>query len=186
VLIQFVSLAGGKPGEFGRFAALPDVVLMMIGVVMVGSIRWGREWPLPMMASLVLLAGFQGLSYWVGFWEDGTRVAVARRLADLKARGANTIAMPAEPAPYCLPPVDVTGWRMELLPADGETPEGEDAPDVIMRAVDELGRGGDVAGTPYTRIYYGGAWPWVKTRISWADKPFELLIRRDLIGDRKP
>jgi len=146
---------------------------------MVGSIRWGREWPAAMMACLVMLAGFQGLSYWAGFWEDGTRVAVARRLAELRGRGARTIAMPAEPAPYCLPPVDVTGWRMLLLPVDGETPEGTDAPDVIVRPVDELGRGGDVAGTPYRRIYYGGAWPWVKTRISWADKPFELLIRRD-------
>jgi hypothetical protein len=192
VLLQFTWLAGGKSGEFGRFAVLPDVVLMMIGVVMVASLRLGREWPAAMMASLVLLVGFQGLSYWVGFIEDArgaatsTRIAVARRLAELKGRGAKTIAVAAEPAPYCLPAVDLTGWRMELLPADGETPEGEDAPDVIVRAVDELGRGGDEAGTPYARIYYGGAWPWVKTRISWADKPFELLIRRDLIGDRKP
>jgi len=192
VLLQFTWLAGGKSGEFGRFAVLPDVVLMMIGVVMVASLRLGREWPAAMMASLVLLVGFQGLSYWVGFIEDArgaatsTRIAVARRLAELKGRGAKTIAVAAEPAPYCLPAVDLTGWRMELLPADGETPEGEDAPDVIVRAVDELGRGGDEAGTPYARIYYGGAWPWVKTRISWADKPFELLIRRDLIGDHKP
>jgi hypothetical protein len=94
--------------------------------------------------------------------------------------------MPAEPAPYCLPPVDATSWRMLLLPADDQTPAGAEAPDVIVRAVDEMGRGGDVAGTPYRRIYYGGSRQWVKRRIRWADKPFELLIRRELIDDRKP
>jgi hypothetical protein len=139
-----------------------------------------------MMACLVLLVAFQGLSYWVGFVEDArggvssTRVVVARRLADLHARGARTLGVRAEPAPYNLPPVDVTGWKLILLPSDGEIPEGADAPDVVLRPVDELGRGGDVAGRPYVRIFYGGGWPWVKTRISWADKPFELLIRRGL------
>jgi hypothetical protein len=185
ILAQFVYLAGGKTGEFGRFAVLPDIVLMLIGVVMVASIRWGRAWPEAMMACLVLLVGFQGLSYWAGFLEDargGSRVIVAERLAELYAKGARTLGVRAEPAPYCLPPVDITGWKIVLLPAEGGVPDGTDAPDVIIRPVDAIGRGGLVAGMVYRQIDYKGNWPWLKTRISWADKPFELLIKRSRLG----
>jgi hypothetical protein len=186
VLVQFVMLAGGKAGEFGRFAVLPDIVLVLVAVVMAASLRWGREWPGAMMACLVLLVGFQGLAYWAGFIEDvrgitSTRVVVARRLAELHARGARTLVVRAEPAPYCLPPVDVTGWKLLLLPADGEIPEGTD---VVLRAVDD--QRVMYMGSAYVRNFYGGAWPWIRTRISWADKPFELLVRRELVQPVQP
>jgi hypothetical protein len=180
VLIQFVWLAGGKTGEFGRFAILPDIVLMLAGVMLVASLRGSRRWPALTLIPLVILVAVQGLSYWVGFIEDargGTRAAVARQLAELHERGARTLGVRAEPAPYCLPPVDVTGWKIVLL-TDAAIPVGADAPDVIVTPVDAIGRGGDIAGTPYRSTFVRGQWPWLKTRISWADKPFELLLRK--------
>jgi hypothetical protein len=184
VLVQVVGLAGGKTREFGRFAVLPDIVLLLIGVMTAATPKWGRAWPGAVMACLVLLVGFQGLAYWAGFVDDargGTRVAVAKRLAALHARGARTLGVRAAPAPYCLPPVDVQGWKIVLLPADATAPGGAEAPDVVVRPVDAAGLGGDVAGTPYRRVFCRGSWPRLKTRISWADKPFELLVRREFI-----
>jgi len=181
VLIQFVWLAGGKTGEFGRFAILPDIVLMLAGVILVASLPWSRRWPAVTLIPLVILVAVQGLSYWAGFIEDargGTRLAVARELAELHQRGARTLGVRAEPAPYCLPPVDVTAWKIVLLPADGDVPEGAEAPDVVVMPVDAIGRGEDVAGTPYRSDFVRGKWPWLKTRISWADKPFALLVRK--------
>src|SRR5258706_9644799 len=131
-----------------------------------------------MMACLVLLVAIQGLSYWVGFIEDArgetsTRVVVARRLAELHARGARTLGVRAEPAPYCLPPVDVTGWRLVLLPADGEIPEGTD---VVLRAVDD--QRGTYTGSAYVRNFYRGGWAWVLARVCLAGKPVEFVGRR--------
>jgi hypothetical protein len=177
VLIQFTLLAGGKPGEFGRFAILPDVALMMAGVILVASTKWGRLWPRPMMASMVLLVGFHGMSYWAGFAEDSSRQLTAERLQALWQRGARTLGVRAEPAPYCLPPVDVDAWKIVLLPADDKQ---TDVADLIVFPVDEIERNGPMPGSPYDRTFITGRWPWWKTRISWADKPFEIRARRDL------
>src|SRR5260221_14373420 len=120
-------------------------------------------------------------------------MVAAERLKGLWKGGARSVGVRAGPAPYCLPPVDVTGWKMLLLPADwqgrsGDWPvrQAQDMPDVIVSPVDEIGVEGEVAGTPYVKIYCGGKWPWLKTRISWADKPFEILVRREMMRVEKP
>ena len=176
VLVQFTLLAAGKPGEFGRFAILPDVALMMAGVILVASTKWGRRWSWPMMASILLLVGVQGMSYWVGFVEDSSRRLAAERLEALKQLGARTLGVRTEPAPYCLPPVDIDAWKIVLLPSD-------DVPvdvDVVISPVDEVDQRGNIPATPYEREFVAGRWPSLKTRISWADKPFEIWVRRDL------
>ena len=186
VLIQFTLMAAGKPGEFGRFFILPDVALVLIAVVMVSSIGVGQRWPVPIFLSLVMLAGFQGLAYLAGFLEDArvegsSRMVAAERLKELWNRGARTIGVRVDPAPYCLPPIDVTRWKMLLLPADWQPTAGGDSPDVIVSPVDEIGLAGEVAGTSYVRRFCAGEKPWIKTRISWADKPIEILVRREMI-----
>jgi 4-amino-4-deoxy-L-arabinose transferase-like glycosyltransferase len=185
VLIQFVSLAGGKTGEFGRFAVLPDVALVLVAVVSVYAMRISRRWPGPIFATLVLLTGLQGLAYLRGFWADTrhgqtTRDVAARQLEELYARGARTLGVRADPAPYCLPPVDLTRWKILLLPADGSIPDGAAAPDVIVFPVDDLASERQVAGTPYVRTGVPPRHSWGRTRISWADKPFEIRTRRGL------
>jgi hypothetical protein len=191
VLIQFVWLAGGKTGEFGRFAVLPDVALVLVGVVTLLSTRAGRRWAGPICAGLVLLTALQGVAYLAGFVADTrrgqtTRDVAAQRLEELWARGARTLGVRADPAPYCLPPVDLTRWKILLLPADGTIPDGDAGPDVVVFPVDELEPGRQVAGLPYVRIGVRPVHRWAQTRISWADKPFEIRIRKVLAEDPTP
>jgi len=111
VLIQFLALARGKPGEFGRFAILPDVGLLVAVVAGCGAMRpmrggaitagaeaesnsqtreklGGRFRALAAMVILLATIPF-GLSYVLGFVEDcdpasSTRARAARRLAELE------------------------------------------------------------------------------------------------------
>jgi hypothetical protein len=191
VLIQFVTLAGGKTGEFGRFAVLPDVALGLVAVVSVFATRIGRRWPGPILAALVLLTGLQGFAYLSGFWADTRRGQTTRELAagqleELYARGARTLGVRADPAPYCLPPVDLTRWKILLLPVNGSIPEGTPAPDVIIFPVDDLAAERQVAGMAYVRSGVEPKHPWGRTRISWADKPFEIRTRRGGVEAGQP
>ena len=61
-----------------------------------------------------------------------------------------------------------------------------DTSDVIVSPVDEVGRPGDVPGTPYARSFVAGRMPRLKTRISWADKPFEIRVKSELAGSAGP
>lgn len=191
VFLQFVTLAGGKMGEFGRFAILPDVALVLLAVVLAFSTRFGRWWPGPMFATLALLTGLQGYSYLVGFWADArqgktSRDVAAARLEELWTRGARTIGVRADPAPYCLPPIDFTRWKVLLLPEDFKAGDGEPWPDVVVFPVDDVEPSGPVAGTPYVRSTVLGNRPWGRARISWADKPIEIRTRQELIDPAKP
>lgn len=183
-LIQFTLLAGGKPGEFGRFFILPDVALVIVAVVLVSCIGWGRWIEASFCALFAFIAGFQGLAYCAGFLEDtsatASRQTAGAKLEEFRARGARTLGVRAEPAPYSLPPVDITNWKLLLLPANWQSDASQDSPDVIISPVDQIGLEGDVANTPYRRIFVSGKVPWIKTSISWADKPFEILVKRDL------
>lgn len=191
ILIRFTMLAAGKSGEFGRFFILPDVALVTLAVVIASRIGWGKRFEAVIMILLVMVAGFQGLAYLTGFLQDArgdssSRMAAAQRIQSFWNTGARTLAVHAEPAPYCLPPVDVTRWKMLLLPEGGLVMHEKDWPDLIVSPVDEIGIEGDVEGTPYRRIFVTGNWPWIKTRISWADKPFEILVKRAMIAPAKP
>ena len=65
-----------------------------------------------------------------------------------------------EPAPYCLPPVDLFGWHMVLLPRDEqESAEGDAG--TLVRVSD----GVDVFDPSITPI-------------SWADKSFEVVAAK--------
>jgi hypothetical protein len=191
ILIRFTMLAGGKQGEFGRFFILPDVALVILAVVVASNIGWGKKIEAVILGLLVMIAGFQGLAYQAGFLQDArgdssSRMIAAQRIAALWNSGARTLAVHADVAPYCLPPVDVTGWKILLLPEGGLVMHDKDWPDLLVSPVDEIGIEGDVEGTPYRRIFVTGNWPWIKTRISWADKPFEILIKRAMIAPAKP
>ncbi|HYE18439.1 MAG TPA: glycosyltransferase family 39 protein [Tepidisphaeraceae bacterium] len=186
VFVQFVALAGGKTGEFGRFTILVDVGLLM--AVVVGAsvvIGEGSRW-MRLGAAVVigLMVAPYGLSYVGGFvrdcdWAGSTRARAAARLAELAAanpgRRPLVLAVEGSPGPYNVPPVDVAGWEIVRR----GWPAGAN-PAVIVRPVDvpnsSRGEGGYVRET----IVPSG-WGFAN-RISWADKPIELLIRRDLVG----
>ena len=185
VLIQFVALGRGKPGEYGRFALLPDTLLVLAAVAGVARLPWPRV-AAGGLAILFVGTALCGTAYLAKFIDDAapptTRLAEAERLRDLHRRGARTLMIVAEPAPYCLPPVDVFGWRVMLAPRGARlTGEVVAGADVIVRAVDRHPTG-QAAPPGFKRLPPVRAGPAAQLHapISWAAKPFEVFVRQDL------
>ena len=119
VAIQFVALAAGKPGEYGRFAILPDAVLAVEAMVAVSTFFRRPACRHAAFGVLVASTLVFGGAYLVHFLRDTgpmpTRLRAAADLAQLPSDAV--IAVAAEPAPYSLPPVDLFSRRLVLLPA---------------------------------------------------------------------
>ncbi|MDB5332349.1 MAG: hypothetical protein JWP03_3500 [Phycisphaerales bacterium] len=123
------------------------------------------------LALLILTSAFPGLLYLRGFIRDSrpetSRIAAARLLQIQNEHGARTLALWAEPAPYCMPPVDLFGWEVLLVPA-GTTPAS--AADVCVRTADAPG------GRTWRGLF-------ASTPVSWADKTFGV---QDKAGEAAP
>lgn len=178
ILFQFIALAAGKPGEYGRFAVLPDVALGLAAAV---GAWWILRVPtLRMLGLSLLMAGtcLEGYGYLRGFIRDSNptphRLLLARRLSAMLGDSSKTIAVEAEPAPYVLPPLDVFRWRILLCPK-GQALHNA-AADAVILAVDDPSlapsppEGFERVHTPRSR---GPA-----CTISWADKPILLYARK--------
>jgi hypothetical protein len=130
VLVQFVLFAGNKPGEYARFGLFADTAMLL--AVFISIARVIRS-ALLRTAAGIIAVGFtvmHSAAYERGFIDDSlsdnSRMRVA---ATMDARLANTGQQPvlyitSEPAPYCLPPVNLFRWRIILLPPDGAVPTG--------------------------------------------------------------
>jgi hypothetical protein len=149
--IQFVLTAGGKPGEYGRFALLPDTALCIAGIAMLRYVPWG--WAPGLI--LALATAFSGAPYHHGFVHDGmepestSRMALAGQLQEflqtrmaayrkLREEGKPAPEQPvlgvySDPAPYCLPPVDLEYWKIVRLPRGFDAQRGAAVADVIVR-----------------------------------------------------
>jgi hypothetical protein len=131
VTIQFVLLANGKPPEYARFGLLPDTVLLVATFTGIARLRTPGPRTILAAATTILLLGF-AFPYVRAFVRDAgtenTRSFAARMIRD---RGPATVYVTAEPAPYCLPPVDLFRTRL-LLSHEGPTvrvtPERSRAP----------------------------------------------------------
>ena len=184
VTIQFAALAGGKPGEYGRFALLPAVFLMVEAVVgianfddsdMLDMFNRQRKGPL-MLLVLCLLSSIPGFAYFFGFIDDSSGTTTRLRAADDLARrpAAEAIALEAEPAPYSLPPVNLFDRQLILLPRVRSETEGlshqgvSQEPAVLVRPVDARQRRNTIPPLPEGHRYY-------PTRMSWASKYFEVV-----------
>jgi hypothetical protein len=151
LMLQFVALAAGKPGEYGRFALFIDVALA------IGAVSWATlamRNPVArstFCALLILFVAVPGVKYMWGFLRDAgphaTRLLAAERIEQLRQGGAKTLAVAAEPAPYSVPPVNLFEYAILMRPP---------AADVSVMA-------------------YESSSPW-DTDISWASKPFRILI----------
>jgi hypothetical protein len=185
VTIQFFALGAGKPGEYGRFALLPDTGLCLAAVAGVFGLLGASRARAGVVAVLVLGTGFFGATYVARFVADSrertNRLTVAEHLNEFPRFGWPTVDVTAEPAPYCLPPVNLFDQKIVLLPPGQFVPAEPDA--VLVRAVDAV---------PHEPPPTGFVW-WVQdespilrpfpSRISWAAKPFEILVpRRTLRG----
>ncbi len=180
ILAQFVALAAGKPGEYGRFAVLPDMALGIAAVVAVRRrVAHLAHGAIPMLL-LVVMTAAAGSEYLLGFARDASagdsRAQVASQLEAYVRSGARTLGIVAEPAPYCLPPVDVFRWEIYLLPPDPDAA-------TIARM--------DVLVRPWGTRPFADAAELASHRpdpprlleldtrpISWADKRFDVQVRR--------
>lgn len=117
--LQFVLIGAGKPAEYGRFGIFTNTALA-IGTACLLAHRWMRlreiiNW-VPAAFVVTWVGFFGGYYLWnfhVDCTEDNSRLRLARDIAD----GTETlIGVPAEPAPYCCPPLDFS--RRKLVLAD--------------------------------------------------------------------
>ena len=188
VTVQFVALAAGKPGEYGRFALLPAIFLLVEAVVAVATLDdccphprlfRGRK-PGPMFcAGLFLLTLPSTIPYVARFVDDSygtpTRLRAARALADLPASTA--IAVEAEPAPYSLPPVNLFTRRIVLLPRDRAVAAAAGVPGgpaVLVRPLD--------VPAPHAVPPPRNTAETLPARISWAGKHFEMTELQPAAG----
>ena len=179
VAAQFALVADGLPGEFGRFFVLPDVVLLIAALVAIVKLTPNAGFR--MVSFVFVIAGgvFFGSNYLRGFVRDSRpingRLVYAERLHELNEAGARTMGIYADPAPYCLPPVDLFSWQLIRLPAGGVAMTHSDVlADVLVRAVD--------AHQPpppgYRRLPMNSSDSYLPTPISWADKTFDIFVRQ--------
>lgn len=161
--MQFLLLADGKTAEYARFALTLDIILAIAAVAAIDGLRISpRE---KTLAGILLAAAtlFFSLRYELNFIVDSshssTRLEAARAIG--RDSQNSTLAVWAEPAPYCLPPVNVFDWRMVLEPAGSENqllPPGT----LGVRPVDDPGSSVSVVTAR------------VSSPISWANKPFAI------------
>lgn len=177
VAIQFVALAAGKPGEFGRFAILTDTFLAVEAVVAVATFVRQPAWRHGAFAVLVVTTVASGAMYLRRFADDrsdtNTRLIAATELAKLPPGDA--IAVDAEPAPYNLPPVNLFTRRVLLLPRVGPAePVALEEPAWLVRPVDAPAN-----FSPDSAEWKMGRGParWEQrfpARISWSGKRFKV------------
>jgi len=172
VLIQFVLLADGKSAEYARFALMPDIALVICAAALIHHLKFNpRE---KAMGSVLLIAStlYFGIRYDLNFMMDdrdnSTRRTAAEQIEAYKGH-ANALVIWAEPAPYCLPPVDLFRWKLLLMPRGSAAPAGT----VSIRPVDEP----SPAPNDARKISKSAEPNRASSPISWANKPFEILER---------
>jgi hypothetical protein len=194
--VQFVLLGAGKPAEYGRFGVFPGAAFA-IGTACVlvagrGSGRWGIARGL---AAVVVVAwvGWAGARYAWNFHRDAgeanTRRCAADELLTLLSDGSDAdtiaprtgdrrrprVALLAEPAPYGCPPLPFARLDVWLCPtvARGVERLGETG-GVLVYAEDDPA--GDAVARTGAPARDGCAVSWPVTRISWANKPFLVVV----------
>ncbi len=193
---QFVALGAGKPGEFGRFALFTDIALCIAAAGLIGALgrtsRGRRACGLALLVAIVVGADIRGFAYLHNIRADAeghpgpvrsTRRWAADRIADLARRhGTLTVAVFADPAPYCVPPLDFTRHRVFRLPASATPDTCPLRPDVIVTTIDDMvGAPVGAWAGPYEDVSPTGPRP-PATRISWANKEMKLLVRQNLLA----
>jgi hypothetical protein len=109
-----------------------------------------------------------GYAYERAFMQDSgastSRLIDAAEIQSLNPGGKKSLEVYADPAPYCLPPVDLFDGKIILAPK-GEKVSWDATADISIRTenvADDAGWIGLFSATP----------------ISWADKPFEVRMKK--------
>ena len=178
-LVQFFNLATGKPGEYARFGLPVYIALTLAAFTLAakmkrGLVRFG--W----LALLCLTPPIWTTGYIWHFERDAVartpRIILAERLQQTFGRGAREISIYADPAPYNMPPVNLFDWKMVLLDPGAAPPSTSD---VLIKPIDIVPHS-DAPMRGYRIIY------WIRPRIldapiSWASKPFRVIVRTEFV-----
>ncbi len=176
---QFALTAAGKPGEYGRFFLFPDMVLALAAALAVDRFTCKPLVRGACYGLLLATTAVFGAVYVRAYLRDAGsvpgRIEWADQLERLNRQGGRTLGVLAEPAPYSLPPVDLFDWQIILLPRSGRW--GRTRPDLIVRAVDAPGESA-LPLEGYDLLPQSAPIQPMVARLSWADKPFEVWVRR--------
>lgn len=181
VLLQFVLLGAHKPGEYARFALLPCAALAIAAVTGARLLTERRATRVSAILALCVATFIGGGAYVLNFargagvfgYQD-TRAAAAHTLSHLKDQGRYTLAIPAEPAPYSMPPIDLFRWRILLLPKGApDATAARDARVDVYVAVTDRTTNPPTGLVSWSPIPSNQPWP---TPISWANKPIDLFV----------
>lgn len=162
VLIDFTLFAANKPGEYARFAVFADTALMLAAFFALARFEGPSSLRAVAGVILVVIAAVHGAAYEHGFLRDSSsddsRAQAAAEIdGRLTAASQNPVLyVQQEPAPYCLPPVNLFRWRIVLLPRDGQIPSSL-SPGILVKPEDSI------------KIFDPTATP-----ISWANKAFDV------------
>lgn len=169
VMVQFIALAAGKPGEYGRFALLPDIFLMVEAVAAVATFIEPVRIRHVAFAALASAAFVPGASYLGRFIDDSfgttTRLRAAQVLAEMP--GGAAIAVEAEPAPYSLPPVDLFTRKIILLPRGWQETQDERGSFAILARPLDVPHALAMPPADTLDVKY-------PARMSWAGKYFDI------------
>ncbi len=211
IFVQFVLIGAGKPAEYGRFGVFVDAALVIGAACLVLSLRRVTPRFALLAAAVGILAiSRPALRYHGNFRADATnansRIQLATvinaRAEQLAALGGRlTLIVSTEPAPYACPPVNFARIDVVRVPPDAPLPASV-APVLVMgiAATDDPetpgmrwgegqfhrikavpGRGGSAVGPPALRGPGDSA---LLSPISWANKPFEIMLPRPM-GDNE-
>jgi hypothetical protein len=106
---------------------------------------------------MLLQTGIGGARYVTGFVRDTggmtSRLRAAEELEKARQAGGRRLLVPAEPAPYITPPMDLFGLQVVLVPKDEDPAKLAQSGDIVVEVLEG------------------------RTPISWADK--EIWVRQD-------
>jgi hypothetical protein len=163
---QFVLFASDQPPDFARFALSLDIALMIGAVVAIDAAIRSEAGRVTLLAILSIATIISGSMILQGFVHDRqpetSRSRAAIDLEHFKLIGARRLVVFSEPAPYCLPPVDLFHWRVVLLPMNAEP--------------------GLIAGSDVVVRVKPAENGWSGRSISWADKRFEISATPRFLG----
>jgi hypothetical protein len=181
ILAQFTMLAANKPGEYARFGIFFDIALLLVAFSGIAALVKSLRYRMITTAVLGVLTAVWGAGYIWHFIRDSSdrpsRIIAAERLQKTYELGARELAIYSDPAPYCLPPVNLFDWKIVLLDPGAAPLESTD---VLIRPTDAVPSQKDPPMRDY-RIDY-----WIRPRIfdtpiSWAHKPFRVIAKKEYL-----
>ena len=182
ILLQFVALAAGKPGEYGRFAVFPNAVLVIAAVVLTRRLLPQPRAFVGAASILVIATAVFASRYWVAFRQDSgtasSRLEAAQWLRAETNHHVSTLGLFAEPAPYNTPPANLFDIEWQLLPEASLSDTEFTLPDQLV-VVNELADRRAIVDAGYrlvypkARLYFLG-----EPVISWADKRINVYVNR--------